>query len=138
MTEWGHVVSTVNRIANIFLDEKSVVRRSPQVEHERKVAIYDLLVENEFILLEGFPGPYNLHLAVEENRLIFDVCDEDDDEVSRLTLPSSIFRRIIKDYFCSILFSILNLYFRRIHRHYNCSIRIKNFGGISYSLRMIT
>ena len=111
MTEWGHVVSTVNRIANIFLDEKSVVRRSPQVEHERKVAIYDLLVENEFILLEGFPGPYNLHLAVEENRLIFDVCDEDDDEVSRLTLPSSIFRRIIKDYFliCESYFEAIKI-----------------------------
>ena len=94
-----HVVSAANRIANIFLDEKSVIRRSPQVEHERKVAIYDLLVENEFILLEGDSGPYNLHLMVEDDRLVFDVCDEDDDEIARLTLPSSVFRKIIKDYF---------------------------------------
>ena len=64
------MVSAANRIANIFLDEKLVIRRSPQVEHERKVAIYDLLVENEFILLEGELGPYNLHLAVEDDRLV--------------------------------------------------------------------
>ena len=94
-----HVVPAANRIANVFLDEKSVIRRSPQVEHERKVAIYDLLVENEFILLEGDSGPYNLHLAVEDDRLVFDVCDEDDDEIARLTLPRSVFRKIIKDYF---------------------------------------
>ena len=93
------MVSAANRIANIFLDEKLVIRRSPQVEHERKVAIYDLLVENEFILLEGGLGPYNLHLAVEDDRLVFSVCDEDDDEIARLTLPSSVFRKIIKDYF---------------------------------------
>ena len=73
-------MSAFNRIANIFLDEKSVVRRSPRVEHERKVAIYDLLVENEFILLEGALGPYNLHLAFEDDRLAFDICDEDDDD----------------------------------------------------------
>ena len=94
-----YVVSAANRIANIFLDEKSIIRRSPQVEHERKVAIYDLLVENEFILLEGDSGPYNLHLTVEDDRLVFDVCDEDDDEIARLTLPGSVFRKIIKDYF---------------------------------------
>ena len=93
------MVSAAHRIANIFLDEKLVIRRSPQVEHERKVAIYDLLVENEFILLEGGLGPYNLHLAVEDDRLVFGVCDGDDDEIARLTLPSSVFRKIIKDYF---------------------------------------
>ena len=93
------MVSAANRIANIFLDEKLVIRRSPQVEHERKVAIYDLLVENEFTLLEGELGPYNLHLSVEDNRLVFSICDEDDDEIARLTLARSVFRKIIKDYF---------------------------------------
>ena len=99
MIERSDVVSAFNRIANIFLDEKSVVRRSPRVEHERKVAIYDLLVENEFILLEGELGPYNLHLAFEDDRLAFDICDEDDDEIARLTVPSSVFRKTVKDYF---------------------------------------
>ena len=87
------------RIANIFLDEKSVIRRSPQVEHERKVAIYDLLEENEFGLVDGDAGPYNLHLGIEDNRMVFDVRDEEDSAVKRLTLPGSTFRKIVKDYF---------------------------------------
>ena len=87
------------RIANITLDERTVVRRSPQVEHERKVAIYDLLDENLFKLHDGSEGPYNLHLAVEDNRLVFDVRDGSEAAIARLTLPSSVFRRIIKDYF---------------------------------------
>lgn len=88
------------RIAKIALDERTVIRRSPQVEHERKVAIYDLLDENRFQLTDGQPGPYSLHLGVEDNRLVFDVKDQDDAApIARLTLPSSVFRRIIKDYF---------------------------------------
>lgn len=92
-------MTDTGRIANISLDERSVIRRSPQVEHERKVAIYDLLDENEFELRDGQKGPYSLHLGVEDNRLVFDVRDEDEGQISRLTLPSSVFRKIIKDYF---------------------------------------
>ncbi len=88
-----------NRIANITLDEKSVIRRSPQVEHERKVAIFDLLDENEFSLKDGAAGPYSLHLRIEENRLIFDVRLEDDSGLAEVTLPTSTFRRTVKDYF---------------------------------------
>ncbi len=97
-------MSDRGRIINIVLDEKSVVRRSPQVEHERQVAIYDLLEENEFALkdVDGVAaavGPYSLHLSISDNRLIFDVRTEADGEIEKLTLPISIFRRIVKDYF---------------------------------------
>ena len=87
------------RIAEIFLDERTVVRRSPQVEHERKVAIYDLLEENQFVPDGGFTGPYNLHLGIEENRLAFDVRTEADTELTRFTLPLTPFRSIVRDYF---------------------------------------
>lgn len=87
------------RIAKISLDEQSVIRRSAQVEHERKVAIYDLLEENEFTLTDGQPGPYHLHLGIEDNRLIFDVCDEAEEPIKRVMLPGSTFRRVVKDYF---------------------------------------
>ena len=60
-------------IVNIFLDEKSVVKRGAQVEHERKVAIYDLLEENVFHPAGDFDGPYNLHLGIEANCLVFDI-----------------------------------------------------------------
>lgn len=89
------------RIAQIFLDEKTVVRRSAQVLHEQKVAIYDLLEENLFNPLNcPDRGPYALHLSIEDNRLLFDIRgDGDDHQVSKVTLPISTFRRVVKDYF---------------------------------------
>ena len=92
-------MADTNRISSIQLDEKSVVRRSPQVEHERKVAIFDLLEDNEFELVDGADGPYGLHLGIEENRLIFDVRHEDDSPLERFSLPISVFLKTAKDYF---------------------------------------
>ena len=88
-------------IAKIELDEKTVVRRNADIEHERKVAIFDILDGNSFIVT-GFEddGPYALHLSIEDNRLIFDIRTEDDrTELVRIPLPVISFRRIIKDYF---------------------------------------
>ncbi len=92
-------MSDTQRIANIFLDEHSVVRRSADIEHERAVAIYDLIEENVFKPEAGAPGPYNLHLSIEENRLILDIRDEADAELQRVPLALAPFRRIVKDYF---------------------------------------
>jgi len=92
-------MSDDNRILSINLDEKSVVRRSAQVEHERKVAIFDLLEDNEFALCNGESGPYKLNLGIEENRLVFNLRGEDHAPIDKLTLPISVFRRIVKDYF---------------------------------------
>ncbi len=92
-------MSSDRRIVNIFLDEKSVVRRAAHVEHERKVAVYDLLEDNVFKPAGGHAGPFNLHLGIEENRLIFDIRTEDEDALERFSLPLNSFRRIVKDYF---------------------------------------
>lgn len=89
----------IQRIADIFLDERTVVRRSAHVEHERKVAIYDLLEENQFIPTGDFTGPYNLHLGIEENRLAFDVRTVADEELIRFTMSLTPFRSIVRDYF---------------------------------------
>ena len=88
-----------DRIASIQLDEKSVVRRAPAVEHERRVAIYDLLEENSFRLIGDYDGPYDLRLSIEDNRLAFQINDSKGVSLTRFTLPLSPFRRIIKDYF---------------------------------------
>lgn len=87
------------RIVNITLDERTVVRRSPDVEHERAVAIYDLLEENHFAPVGDYRGPYNLHLSIEESRLLFDIRAESDEALGTVTLPLSPFRRIVRDYF---------------------------------------
>ena len=87
------------RIVNLFLDERTVLRRSPQVEHERKVAIFDLLDENKFAPVGDFDGPYILRLSIEEDRLVFDIHDQADQPLTRFTMGLTPFRRIVKDYF---------------------------------------
>ena len=87
------------RIVDITLDETSVVRRSPDVEHERAVAIYDLLEENVFAPVGDYSGPYKLHLGISENRLLFDIRSEGEEALGTVVLPLSPFRRIVKDYF---------------------------------------
>ena len=87
------------RIVEISLDERTVVRRSPDVEHERAVAIYDLTEENFFCPAGDDGGPYHLHLAIAENRLLFDIRSDTGVEVAKVTLPLSPFRRIVRDYF---------------------------------------
>jgi uncharacterized protein (UPF0262 family) len=87
------------RIANVFLDERSVVRRSPQVEHERKAAIYDLIEDNVFSPAGHYDGPFNLHLKIEENRLVFSVCNTEDRELTSFSLSLNTFRSLIREYF---------------------------------------
>ncbi len=87
------------RIVEISLDERTVVRRSPDVEHERAVAIYDLTEENYFFPLDDDSGPYRLHISIAENRLLFDIRSDAGAPVAKVTLPLLPFRRIVKDYF---------------------------------------
>ncbi len=87
------------RLIRVSLDENSLVRRSPEVEHERAVAIYDLLEDNSFALVGHDGGPYAMHIGIQENRLHFDVRDEDDGPLERVVLPLSTFRNVIRDYF---------------------------------------
>ncbi len=92
-------MSSTQCISEITLDEKSVIRRTPQVEHERKVAIFDLLEENEFSPSGSDNGPYHVQLGVEENRLILNVMTESGEGVAMIGLSLKSFRRVIKDYF---------------------------------------
>ena len=87
------------RIAKITLDEKTVVRRNADIEHERAVAIFDLLEENSFVPVAGYSGPFHLDLAIEDNRLILDIRDTDDTSYERIALSLTPFRGIVKDYF---------------------------------------
>jgi uncharacterized protein (UPF0262 family) len=87
------------RIVGITLDEHTVIRRSPDIEHERAVAIFDLLEENYFKPASGRAGPYHLHLSIEENRLNMEVRSLADGESETIVLPLAPFRGIVKDYF---------------------------------------
>ena len=65
------------RLVRITFDESSIGRSSQDIEHERAVAIYDLLEDNSFTLVDSDAGPYVLRLGITENRLVFDIRRED-------------------------------------------------------------
>ncbi|MEQ8604461.1 MAG: UPF0262 family protein [Marivibrio sp.] len=91
---------TSERIVDITLDEQSVVRRAPEIEHERAVAIYDLLDMNRFRPVGDYQGPYKVTLSIEDGkRLLFTIRSEDERDLTSVTLPLSPFRSLIRDYF---------------------------------------
>ena len=87
------------RLTEISLDEDSLVHTNADIEHERKVAIYDLLEDNTFQPLDAPQGPYHLHLSIIEKRLVFDIRLENGSQARQILLSLSPFRRIVKDYF---------------------------------------
>jgi uncharacterized protein (UPF0262 family) len=87
------------RIVDIRLDAASIVRWSREVEHERQVAVFDLMERNSFELVNGFAGPYRVELSLREANLIFTVEDEPCGQRSEIALSMRPFRRLIKDYF---------------------------------------
>ena len=87
------------RLVKVTLDEGSIGRSSPDIEHERAVAIYDLLEDNSFQPLDHGGGPYALHLSITENRLVFDIRLEDDTPVMAHLFSLTPLRRIVKDYY---------------------------------------
>ncbi len=98
MYEWDN---KIDFISEIILDEETVIRRSPEVEHERAVALYDIKSRNRFRLLgDNITGPYKLRLSIEDNkRLMFHLTDNDDNIIKDILLAMSPFRRLIRDYF---------------------------------------
>jgi uncharacterized protein (UPF0262 family) len=103
----GTAEAPPQRLQAITLDERTVVRRSPAIENERNAAITDLLKENRFTPHSGRAGPFHLHLAVKENRLVMEIRGAEDgaadgdgaDPAETIMLPLAPFRRIVKDYF---------------------------------------
>ena len=89
----------VYRIVKIDLDERSLAPATADIEHERKVAIYDLIEENHFRPIGADAGPFELYLSNVERRLVFDVRREGGHALGQVHLSMSPFRKIIRDYF---------------------------------------
>jgi uncharacterized protein (UPF0262 family) len=87
------------RLIKIVLDQDSIGPGTRDVEHERAVAIYDLVEQNSFAPVGHDGGPYCLKLQLAGNRLIFDIRTEDDRPVVAHHLSLTPFRRLVKDYF---------------------------------------
>jgi len=90
---------TTERLIKITLDEGSILRWNADIDHERRVAIFDLLEQNSFEPADDVQGPYCLHLGIVENRLVFDLSSEAEEPLCKIVLPTSPFRRTIRDYF---------------------------------------
>jgi uncharacterized protein (UPF0262 family) len=87
------------RLTAVTLDEASLGRSSDEIEHERRVAIYDLIEDNSFRPTDHAGGPYVLQLGITGARLVFDIRLADGTPVIAHMLSLAPFRRIVKDYF---------------------------------------
>jgi uncharacterized protein (UPF0262 family) len=87
------------RLVKVSLDENTIGAGTRDIEHERAIAIYDLIEDNCFAPAGHDGGPYRLILQVAGNRLIFDIRTETEEPVVAHHLSLSPFRRIVKDYF---------------------------------------
>ena len=86
------------RLSDVVLDE-TIGRSTPDVEHERAVAIFDLIEENSFKPAGHAGGPYLLNISLMDSKLVFRVKTERGEEVATHILSLTPFRRIVKDYF---------------------------------------
>jgi uncharacterized protein (UPF0262 family) len=105
-----------NHICHIEIDEKGLAQSTPEIDQERRVAIFDLLEDNSFALpaRDGRvvpSGPYVLGLAIREGRLVFDVVTEADEKAGEFHLSLGPFRQVVKDYF-----QICESYFEAVKR----------------------
>lgn len=91
--------SSKTRLIAVLLDPGSIGRNRPDVEHERDVAMFDLIEDNQFTLEAGPEGPYRLRLGIIEERLVLEVQDEGSRPLTSMQLTLGPFRRLIKDYF---------------------------------------
>lgn len=97
------------QLIDVRLDERTLARRGPDIEHERKIAIHDLLEKNFFSPANHDGGPYAVRIGVDQNRLVLDIRTAADEAVTIIGLSLAPFRRIVKDYFeiCENYFSAI-------------------------------
>lgn len=94
----------MSQITEIVLDDAALPPPTPEIEQERRVAMYDLLEDNSFDLPARDdravpPGPYKLNLAIRDKRLVFAVATQSDDPAGEFHLSLGPFRQVVKDYF---------------------------------------
>jgi uncharacterized protein (UPF0262 family) len=87
------------KLVDIRLDEASLPAASADADHDRRVAVFDLLEQNVFAVDGHEGGPYALDISIVEQRLVFKVADAAGFEVRTLILSLSTFRKTIRDYF---------------------------------------
>lgn len=106
----------MSHLCRIAIDDRGLPPPTPEIEQERRVAVFDLLEDNSFALpprdgREAPPGPYGLTLAIREQRLVFDIETEAGGAAGEFHLSLGPFRQVVKDYF-----QICESYFEAVKR----------------------
>ncbi|MEM6464626.1 MAG: UPF0262 family protein [Pseudomonadota bacterium] len=90
----------MSHITHIEIDDRALPPPTPEIEQERRVAIFDILEQNEFALAsDREAGPFHLGLAIREKRLVFDIAAETGETAAEFHLSLGPFRQVVKDYF---------------------------------------
>lgn len=94
----------MSHIVDIALDDAGLPPPTPEIEQERKVAMFDLLEQNSFTLPQRddravAEGPYRVTLSIRDKRLVFDIETEDGQKAAEFHLSLGPFRQVVKDYF---------------------------------------
>ena len=94
----------MSHIVDIALDDSGLPPPTPEIEQERKVAVFDLLEDNTFVLPiredRAIPdGPYNVNLSIRDKRLVFEVQTTGGDKAAEFHLSLTPFRQVVKDYY---------------------------------------
>lgn len=85
-----------HRLASVTLDEATLPSATAEIEHERRVAIFDLIEKNQFEPEGAGEGPYDLKLSLQDNRLVFDIAAPD--FVRTYALSLTPLKSVLKDY----------------------------------------
>lgn len=93
----------MSRISRIEIDDRNLPPPTPEIEQERRVAMFDLIEKNTFDLPKRDDrtvpeGPYQVELAIREKRLVFDIATDGGDKAAEFHLSLSPFRQVVKDY----------------------------------------
>ncbi len=103
---------SMSRITHIEIDDSALPPPTPEIEQERRVAVFDLLEDKEFALVGSeADGPFHLGLAIREKRLVFEIKTEADEPVAEFHLSLGPFRQVVKDYY-----QICESYFEAVKR----------------------
>ena len=104
-----------DRLSEIILDDGALPPPTPEIEQERRIAIFDLLEDNQFapqrVHADGYDGPYKVILRVEDGRLVIEINREDGSALEAIILGLGRFRRPIREYF-----AICDSYYQAIRK----------------------